>query len=554
MSKSFLGTVLLDAKINTADGIFFDKRKTLLGFRKMRQKKTAHHPVGDHLKALFDGGVFSEELAPDLKTSDLLCFPGYREKLEENRRTTDRSSGCVAGVGTVCGIPAVGAELSRYFMMGSMGSAEGEKLTLAIEEADRRKLPLIIFSASGGARMQEGMLSLMQMAKTSAAVQKLREHGGLYISVLTHPTTGGVSASYASLGDIILAEPGALIGFAGPRVIEQTIGEKLPKGFQRAEFQLEHGFVDKIVPRKDQREVIAQILRLHGYGAEDAPENAPDLAAGKQDILGGASETGDVLLPLFFDAVEVAHRTEPAFARRFGTGAALGKELLRMVRAALIDEIAEIHFHGSRKQTGQIRIAVSDRTRRLFQGDRFLISVFHVGDELGDRFVVSSLFGKFDALRRFAADDRKRGGKKIVVFRHGQQGMGEKLPLERADGEFRVFRNPILRGLHEAGDQAAGKDQNVQTGSLAGHRKRMRLIGKDNDKIPRRQRILLVFHGHPAFALNGDEQFKTPMKMRKPGDVPVQIGVGDLSAERIVRLMDHIAPHAAARCAEIVPL
>ena len=280
MSKSFLGTVLLDAKINTADGIFFDKRKTLLGFRKMRQKKTAHHPVGDHLKALFDGGVFSEELAPDLKTSDPLCFPGYREKLEENRRTTDRSSGCVAGVGTVCGIPAVGAELSRYFMMGSMGSAEGEKLTLAIEEADRRKLPLIIFSASGGARMQEGMLSLMQMAKTSAAVQRLREHGGLYISVLTHPTTGGVSASYASLGDIILAEPGALIGFAGPRVIEQTIGEKLPKGFQRAEFQLEHGFVDKIVPRKDQREVIAQILRLHGYGAEDAPENAPDPEAG----------------------------------------------------------------------------------------------------------------------------------------------------------------------------------------------------------------------------------------------------------------------------------
>ena len=272
MSKSFLGTVLLDAKINTADGIFFDKRKTLLGFRKMRQKKTAHHPVGDHLKALFDGGGFSEEFSPDLKTTDPLCFPGYREKLAESRRTTDRSSGCVAGVGTICGIPAVGAELSRYFMMGSMGSAEGEKLTTAIEEADRRKLPLIIFSASGGARMQEGMLSLMQMAKTSAAVQKLREHGGLYISVLTHPTTGGVSASYASLGDIILAEPGALIGFAGPRVIEQTIGEKLPKGFQRAEFQLEHGFVDKIVPRKDQREVIAQILRLHGYQAEEASD------------------------------------------------------------------------------------------------------------------------------------------------------------------------------------------------------------------------------------------------------------------------------------------
>ena len=153
-------------------------------------------------------------------------------------------------------------------MMGSMGSAEGEKLTIAIEEADRRKLPLIIFSASGGARMQEGMISLMQMVKTSAAVERLREHGGLYISVLTNPTTGGVSASYASLGDITLAEPGALIGFAGPRVIEQTIGEKLPKGFQRSEFQLEHGFVDKIVPKQDQKKEITLILKLHGFKPE----------------------------------------------------------------------------------------------------------------------------------------------------------------------------------------------------------------------------------------------------------------------------------------------
>ena len=149
------------------------------------------------------------------------------------------------------------------FLMGSMGIAVGEKVTRTFEAAEQLKLPVIIFTASGGARMQEGILSLMQMAKTSAAVKKFSENGGLYISVLTHPTTGGVSASFATLADITLAEPGALIGFAGPRVIEQTIGQKLPKGFQRAEFQLDHGFVDQIVERGEMRKVLAQILRLH---------------------------------------------------------------------------------------------------------------------------------------------------------------------------------------------------------------------------------------------------------------------------------------------------
>lgn len=259
-------TVVLDENNNPKN--FTDKRETLLGYRRMRLKRTAHHSIGSHLLAIFDNGRFTEEFAMDLQSEDPLHFPGFEEKLSENRKTADRPSACVAGIGMIHGIPAVGAELSRFFLMGSMGSVEGEKLTLAIEEADRRKLPLIIFSASGGARMQEGMFSLMQMAKTSAAVQKLRDHGGLYISVLTHPTTGGVSASFASLGDLILAEPGALIGFAGHRVIEQTIGEKLPKGFQRAEFQLEHGFVDRIVPRKDEREVITQILKMHGYASK----------------------------------------------------------------------------------------------------------------------------------------------------------------------------------------------------------------------------------------------------------------------------------------------
>ena len=147
-----------------------------------------------------------------------------------------------------------------------MSAAVGEKLTLTIEYAERSRLPLILFSASGGARMQEGILSLMQMAKTSAALDRLDRRGLLYISVLTDPTTGGVTASFASLGDVVLAEPGALIGFAGPRVIQQTIGETLPEGFQRAEFQMEHGFVDAVVPRQQMRDTLSRLLRLHEKG------------------------------------------------------------------------------------------------------------------------------------------------------------------------------------------------------------------------------------------------------------------------------------------------
>ena len=148
-------------------------------------------------------------------------------------------------------------------MMGSMGSVVGEKITRAIEFATSHRLPLVIFTVSGGARMQEGIISLMQMAKTSAALSRHSQAGLLYISVITDPTTGGVSASFASLGDIILAEPGALMGFAGQRVIEGTINEKLPEGFQRAEFQLEHGFVDKIVPRPELKDTLVRLLRLH---------------------------------------------------------------------------------------------------------------------------------------------------------------------------------------------------------------------------------------------------------------------------------------------------
>ncbi len=209
-----------------------------------------------------------KELHADLVGGDPLGFPGYMEKLNAQREKTDMLEAVVTAEGTIEGMRCVMGVLDSAFFMGSMGCGVGEKITLAVEYARDHKLPLIFFSASGGARMQEGIFSLMQMAKTSAAIADFKAHGGLYISVLTHPTTGGVAASYASLGDIMLAEPGALIGFAGPRVIEQTIGQRLPEGFQRSEFQQEHGFVDAIVPPEEMRGVLAQLLRLHGFGKE----------------------------------------------------------------------------------------------------------------------------------------------------------------------------------------------------------------------------------------------------------------------------------------------
>ena len=227
----------------------------------------AHQPVSarERLTALCDEGTL-EEMDAGLDGGDPLAFPGYKKKLEAQREKTGMQEAVMTATGRIGGCMAVLAVLDAQFFMGSMGTAVGEKIARAVEHARDGHLPLIIFSASGGARMQEGFFSLMQMAKTSAAIADFSEKGGLYISVLTHPTTGGVTASFASLGDIMLAEPNALIGFAGPRVIEQTIGQRLPEGFQRSEFQLEHGFVDQIVPRAQQREVIARLLKLHECG------------------------------------------------------------------------------------------------------------------------------------------------------------------------------------------------------------------------------------------------------------------------------------------------
>ena len=224
-----------------------------------------HFPMGAYyrLSSVLDPGSF-RELHEKLTASDPLRFPGYGAKLDGARR----NEAVVTATGTVGGSRCVVGVLDSRFLMGSMSAAVGEKLTLAIEYAGKNKLPLILFAASGGARMQEGILSLMQMAKTSAALARFSEKGLLYISVLTDPTTGGVTASFASLGDIMLAEPGALIGFAGPRVIEQTIGEKLPEGFQSAEYLLEHGFLDAIVPRDALRDTLLHLLKLHGKGGD----------------------------------------------------------------------------------------------------------------------------------------------------------------------------------------------------------------------------------------------------------------------------------------------
>ena len=204
-----------------------------------------------------------EEWDTGLETANPLDYPGYPEKLDGLKEKLHIDEAVTTGVCTIKGEKTVIAVCDARFLMGSMGYVVGEKITRAVEKATEMKLPVIIFCCSGGARMQEGMVSLMQMAKTSAALKKHSDAGLLYISVLTDPTTGGVTASFAMLGDIILAEPGALIGFAGPRVIEQTIRQKLPKGFQRAEFLVEHGFVDDIVRRENMKETLGKILEMH---------------------------------------------------------------------------------------------------------------------------------------------------------------------------------------------------------------------------------------------------------------------------------------------------
>lgn len=224
----------------------------------------SHVRIGsrERISQIIDEGTF-EEMDADITTVNTE-FKGYTEKLDKYKAETGMNEAVVTGVGNINAEKTAIAVMNSYFMMGSMGSVVGEKITRLIEKADEEHLPLVIFCASGGARMQEGIVSLVQMAKTSAALKRFNDHGNLYISVLTNPTTGGVSASFAMLGDIIISEPRALIGFAGRRVIEKTINEELPKEFQRAEFVKEKGFVDMIVERKKMKKTLGDLIRLHG--------------------------------------------------------------------------------------------------------------------------------------------------------------------------------------------------------------------------------------------------------------------------------------------------
>ena len=217
--------------------------------------------INRRLESIIDEGTY-KRFELNIDTDNPLELEDYPKKLKTLREKTKLEEAVACGTGKINGEEVVICIMDSGFLMGSMGAVVGEKITYSIEQSIKLKLPLIIFSVSGGARMQEGIISLMQMAKTTAALTKLDEAGILYISVLTDPTYGGVTASFASLGDIILAEPGAMIVFAGKRVIEQTIGERLPEGFQTAEFLLEHGFIDKIVKREELKNTIYKLIRI----------------------------------------------------------------------------------------------------------------------------------------------------------------------------------------------------------------------------------------------------------------------------------------------------
>ncbi len=251
-----------------------DKCKEIIYKEKLRENSNicpncGHYfrmHIGKRIQQIIDEDTY-KRFELNIDTINPLELEDYPKKLKMLREKTDLEEAVACGTGKINGEDVVIAIMDSGFLMGSMGAVVGEKITYSIEKAIELRVPLIIFSASGGARMQEGIVSLMQMAKTVSALTKLNDVGLLYISVLTDPTYGGVTASFALLGDVILAEPGAMIGFAGPRVIEQTIGESLPEGFQTSEFLLEHGFIDKIVERKSLKDTLYKLIKLHKGGA-----------------------------------------------------------------------------------------------------------------------------------------------------------------------------------------------------------------------------------------------------------------------------------------------
>lgn len=307
-----------------------------------------HVPAYRRIKMVVDRKSFTE-WDVHMEEQNPLQYKGYEEKIRSLREKTGLDEAVVTGKCTIKGTPIALGVCDCRFMMSSMGEVVGEKITRVFERATKERLPVILYICSGGARMQEGLVSLMQMAKTSMAIRKHSDAGLLYVPVLTDPTTGGVTASFAMLGDIILAEPKALIGFAGPRVIEQTIGQKLPKGFQRAEFLLEHGFVDKIVEREEQRSVLADILKLHenkipDYGQSDNSDMEmkykSDNAESTETAVGDKRESENTIWPEFIPSGNYTPWEHVQLAR--AKTRPTGKDYIE----ALFDDFME--FHGDR--------------------------------------------------------------------------------------------------------------------------------------------------------------------------------------------------------------
>lgn len=307
-----------------------------------------HVPAYRRIKMVVDRKSFTE-WDVHMEEQNPLQYKGYEEKIRSLREKTGLDEAVVTGKCTIKGTPAALGVCDCRFMMSSMGEVVGEKITRVFERATKERLPVILYICSGGARMQEGLVSLMQMAKTSMAIRKHSDAGLLYVPALTDPTTGGVTASFAMLGDIILAEPKALIGFAGPRVIEQTIGQKLPKGFQRAEFLLEHGFVDKIVEREEQRSVLADILKLHenkipDYGQSDNSDMEmkykSDNAESTETAVGDKRESENTIWPEFIPSGNYTPWEHVQLAR--AKTRPTGKDYIE----ALFDDFME--FHGDR--------------------------------------------------------------------------------------------------------------------------------------------------------------------------------------------------------------
>lgn len=307
-----------------------------------------HVPAYRRIKMVVDRKSFTE-WDVHMEEQNPLQYKGYEEKIRSLREKTGLDEAVVTGKCTIKGTPTALGVCDCRFMMSSMGEVVGEKITRVFERATKERLPVILYICSGGARMQEGLVSLMQMAKTSMAIRKHSDAGLLYVPVLTDPTTGGVTASFAMLGDIILAEPKALIGFAGPRVIEQTIGQKLPKGFQRAEFLLEHGFVDKIVEREEQRSVLADILKLHenkipDYGQSDNSDMEmkykSDNAESTETAVGDKQESENTIWPEFIPSGNYTPWEHVQLAR--AKTRPTGKDYIE----ALFDDFME--FHGDR--------------------------------------------------------------------------------------------------------------------------------------------------------------------------------------------------------------